>query len=91
MLPGAHRHDPVHDEMQALADRLAVHLCPRTTAYHELWLTDTTTGEETLAGGGSNGHEVEPIYGPTYLPRKFKPRLASPATIASICMPMIWG
>jgi sulfite reductase (ferredoxin) len=70
--PAPHHQDPVHAEMQALADRLAQHLCPRTTAYHELWLTDGETGEETLVGGGSNGHEIEPIYGPTYLPRKFK-------------------
>ncbi|HEY4312339.1 MAG TPA: NADPH-dependent assimilatory sulfite reductase hemoprotein subunit [Pirellulales bacterium] len=70
--PAPHRQDSVHDEMQKLADRLAEHLCPRSRAYHELWLTDTATGEETLAGGGSNGHEIEPIYGPTYLPRKFK-------------------
>ncbi len=64
--------DRVRQQMQELADRLAVHLCPRTRAYHELWLTDSETGEESLVGGGSNGHEVEPIYGPTYLPRKFK-------------------
>lgn len=64
--------DNIRAEMQALADTLAVHLCPRTRAYHEIWLTDLDTGEETLVGGGSNGHEVEPIYGPTYLPRKFK-------------------
>ncbi len=76
--PAPHRHDPVHDQMQALADRLAEHLCPRTTAYYELWLTETATGEETLAGGGSNGHEVEPIYGPTYLPRKFKTAIGLP-------------
>ena len=65
-------HDRVRGQLQALADQLAAHLCPRTTAYHELWITDPDSGEETLAGGGSNGHEVEPIYGPTYLPRKFK-------------------
>jgi len=65
-------HDKVHGQLQDLADQIAAHLCPRTHAYHELWLTDSETGEETLAGGGSNGHEVEPIYGPTYLPRKFK-------------------
>ncbi len=65
-------HDSVREELQALADRLAVHLCPQTRAYHELWLTDPESGEETLQGGGSNGHEIEPIYGPTYLPRKFK-------------------
>ena len=64
--------------MQALADELAAHLCPRTRAYHEIWLTDPDTGEETLAGGGSNGHEVEPIYGPTYLPRKFKTAIGLP-------------
>lgn len=76
--PAPHRHDPVHDEMQALADRLAAHLCPRSTAYHEIWLTDPETGEETLVGGGANGHEVEPIYGPTYLPRKFKTAIGLP-------------
>lgn len=64
--------DKVRAQMQDLADRLAAHLAPRTRAYHELWLTDPDSGEETLVGGGSNGHEVEPIYGPTYLPRKFK-------------------
>ena len=68
--------DSIHQEMQALADRIAEHLCPRTTAYHEIWLND---GEEkTLVGGGSNGHEIEPIYGPTYLPRKFKTGIGLP-------------
>jgi sulfite reductase (ferredoxin) len=65
-------HDRVRHQLLDLAERLAAHLCPRTRAYHELWITDPDTGEETLMGGGSNGHEVEPIYGPTYLPRKFK-------------------
>ena len=65
-------HDHVRGQLQTLAEEIAAHLCPRSRAYHELWLTDPDTGEETLEGGGSNGHEVEPIYGPTYLPRKFK-------------------
>src|SRR5262249_42764744 len=55
--PAPHHNDSVHAETQALADQLAVHLCPRTTAYHELWLTDDETGEKTLVGGGQNGHE----------------------------------
>lgn len=76
--PAPHYNDPVHDEMQALADRLAAHLAPRTRAYHELWLTDPDTGEEQLVGGGSEGHEIEPIYGPTYLPRKFKTAIGLP-------------
>jgi len=35
---------------------------PKTRAYHEIWLD-----EELVAGG-----EEEPMYGPVYLPRKFK-------------------
>jgi sulfite reductase (ferredoxin) len=76
--PAPHHHDPVHQQMQDLADQLAAHLCPRTRAYHELWLTDLETGEEQLCGGGPEGHEVEPIYGPTYLPRKFKTAVGLP-------------
>ena len=87
--PAPHYTDPVHVEMQALADQLAKHLTPRTPAYHEIWLRDLASGEEHYLGGSSsngqssNGHadceqaapareDVEPIYGPTYLPRKFK-------------------
>lgn len=76
--PAPHHQDPVHAELQALADRLAVHLCPRTRAYHEIWLTDPDTGEQHLVGGGLNGQEIEPIYGPTYLPRKFKTAIGLP-------------
>ncbi|MBL6714030.1 MAG: NADPH-dependent assimilatory sulfite reductase hemoprotein subunit [Pirellulales bacterium] len=76
--PAPIRNNPVREEMMAMAEKLAEHLAPRTTAYHEIWLTDDETGEKTLAGGGANGHEVEPIYGPTYLPRKFKTAFALP-------------
>jgi sulfite reductase (ferredoxin) len=76
--PCPYKADPVYNQMQALADKLARHLKPRTTAYHELWLTDDSTGEKQLAGGGANGHVVEPIYGPTYLPRKFKTGIGLP-------------
>jgi sulfite reductase (NADPH) hemoprotein beta-component len=43
---------------------------PKTRAYHEIWLD-----EELVAGGET---EAEPIYGPTYLPRKFKTSFAVP-------------
>lgn len=91
--PAPHHHDPVHRELQDLADRLAAHLAPRTRAYHEIWLRDEATGEDTLVAGGANGHahnvhkhngqptdgdEVEPIYGKTYLPRKFKTAIGLP-------------
>jgi sulfite reductase (ferredoxin) len=68
----------VRDEMQAKLDELSRHLAPRTRAYYEIWLTDPDTGEKTLAAGGEKEAQVEPIYGPTYLPRKFKTAFALP-------------
>lgn len=66
----------VRDEMQQMADKVAAHLKPRTTAYYEIWLKDDETGEET------NFAEFqpvdEPIYGERYLPRKFKIAFALP-------------
>jgi len=68
--PAPHKNSPVHDQMQQLADDLAEHLKPKTTSYYELWLTDEE-GEKTNATADFQPVE-EPIYGKTYLPRKFK-------------------
>jgi sulfite reductase (ferredoxin) len=68
--------DSVRDEMQAKVDELARHLAPRTRAYYEIWLTDPDTGEKSRVAGGPE--MIEPIYGPTYLPRKFKTAFALP-------------
>lgn len=88
--PAPHHHDPVHAEMQNLADQLAAHFAPQTHGYHEIWMRDSVSGEEQYLGGsGSNGHasngqatnghtDVEPIYGATYLPRKFKMAIGLP-------------
>jgi sulfite reductase (ferredoxin) len=70
--------NPVREQMQAKLDELARHLAPRTRAYYEIWLTDPDTGEKTLAAGNGKEAAVEPIYGPTYLPRKFKTAFALP-------------
>jgi len=64
--------DPIHQQLEQLTDDLVANLSPRTKAYHEIWLTDPQSGAETLVGGGSESAELEPLYGPTYLPRKFK-------------------
>lgn len=65
--------NPVESAAHALAydwaRRLSEHLLPHTRAYHEIWLDG-----EKVAGT----EEVEPIYGPTYLPRKFKAAIAVP-------------
>ena len=68
--------NPVREQMQAKLDELAKHLAPRTRAYYEIWLTDPDTGEQQRVAGGPE--VIEPIYGPTYLPRKFKTAFALP-------------
>ncbi|MFC5468979.1 assimilatory sulfite reductase (NADPH) hemoprotein subunit [Cohnella suwonensis] len=62
----------VHEQVQEWAQKISVHLDPRSRAYHEIWL-----GEEKVADS-RNGEEQEPIYGPVYLPRKFKIGIAVP-------------
>ena len=59
----------LHGEVYGWAKRISEHLMPRTRAYHELWLDG-----EQVAGG----EDREPIYGATYLPRKFKTAVAVP-------------
>jgi sulfite reductase (NADPH) hemoprotein beta-component len=57
-----------------LAQDLSDHLSPRTTAYHEIWVD----GENVVDASGEARAEDEPIYGRTYLPRKFKITVAVP-------------
>src|SRR5882672_6070345 len=54
-----------------LARTISDHLTPLTPAYREIWLDG-----ERIAGGEEE--VVEPIYGKTYLPRKFKVVVAVP-------------
>ncbi|TAL85843.1 MAG: assimilatory sulfite reductase (NADPH) hemoprotein subunit [Rhodanobacter sp.] len=61
-----------HEEAYAWAVRLSDYFKPKTHAYHELWLD----GEKLV--GEAAAAESEPLYGPTYLPRKFKIALAIP-------------
>jgi len=70
---------PCYAETQRLADAIADHLAPRSTSYHDIWLTDVSTGERELVGGGDpDGYDVEPIYGKHYMPRKFKIAIGFP-------------
>ncbi|BCJ88161.1 assimilatory sulfite reductase (NADPH) hemoprotein subunit [Effusibacillus dendaii] len=65
----------VHEEVYEWAKRLSEHLKPQTTAYHEIWLDG-----EKVVDSREAAEEVEPIYGPVYLPRKFKIGIAVPPT-----------
>lgn len=58
-----------HTDVHAASIALSEHLLPHTRAYHEIWLD-----EKQIVGAD----ESEPVYGPTYLPRKFKIGIAVP-------------
>jgi sulfite reductase (NADPH) hemoprotein beta-component len=60
-----------HTAALELAQAISDHLTPRTPAYREIWLDG-----ERIVGGEED--VVEPIYGKTYLPRKFKIVVAVP-------------
>ncbi|MBB3111006.1 sulfite reductase (NADPH) hemoprotein beta-component [Paenibacillus phyllosphaerae] len=62
----------VHAEVYEWSRRLSDDLLPRTRAYHELWL------DEEKVASSPEQDEVEPMYGPLYLPRKFKIGIAVP-------------
>tara|TARA_R110002049_G_scaffold285698_4_gene466970 strand:+ start:90818 stop:92599 length:1782 start_codon:yes stop_codon:yes gene_type:complete len=74
--PAPLRHDGLRDQLQHLADKIAVHVRPTTTAYHEIWIKDPDTGKREQVVGPPTSAEPDPIYGEAYLPRKFKIALA---------------
>ncbi|MED4591162.1 NADPH-dependent assimilatory sulfite reductase hemoprotein subunit, partial [Priestia flexa] len=63
----------IHEEVFEWSKQLSDYLLPRTRAYHELWLD-----EEKVASTPEVDEETEPMYGPLYLPRKFKIGIAVP-------------
>lgn len=76
-----------HAQSLDLARNLSAHLLPRTGAYHEIWLDGERVRRSSAplaaevahsAGGGKASCEEEPLYGRTYLPRKFKAVVAVP-------------
>jgi sulfite reductase (ferredoxin) len=70
--PAPYWRDPVHSQMRWLASRLTEELRPRMPVYREIWL-----GEPGATPSG-NGADPEPLYGKTYLPRKFKVGIGLP-------------
>lgn len=64
----APRADAIHARLEAEAFRLSAELLPRSRAHHQIFLDEEAVGAP----------EKEPLYGPTYLPRKFKIALAHP-------------
>lgn len=65
-----------HKQVHACSKKISDHLLPSTAAYHEIWLTDENNKKTQVAGDVVQ--DFEPLYGPTYLPRKFKITIAIP-------------
>lgn len=62
----------VHSSVYEWSKKISDHLLPNTNAYHEIWLDN----EKVI--NSNEVKETEPIYGSTYLPRKFKIGIAIP-------------
>lgn len=71
--------DPVREDLYAVAVEITNHFYPRSGAYHEIWLEDEN-GEKVRQKFDEDtpAEVIEPIYGKTYLPRKFKTAIAYP-------------
>ncbi|KAF9404065.1 hypothetical protein BGX21_000011 [Mortierella sp. AD011] len=68
--PNPHQSD-LHRQVNDFATKLSNHLLPKTSAYREIWLDEKLVKGEAVV-------DHEPLYGPTYLPRKFKIVVAVP-------------
>lgn len=61
--------DPQRLVVQRIADELSAATLPRTKAYHQIWIDGEALIED-------EEKEADPLYGKTYLPRKFKVAVA---------------
>ena len=62
--------DAIHARLESDARALSAALLPASRAYHQIFLDEPASGD--------GGDEPEPLYGETYLPRKFKIGVAVP-------------
>jgi len=74
MAPPTPATSPLVDEVLAQARNLSNVLAPKTRAYHSIWIE----GKELDLKADENANLVDPLYGKTYLPRKFKTAFAIP-------------
>ncbi|WP_437187895.1 NADPH-dependent assimilatory sulfite reductase hemoprotein subunit [Planctomicrobium sp. SH668] len=70
--PAPYKNNRVYEQMQAMADSMAYHFRQHSNSYCEIWMNDGEQKELV------SEIKDEPIYGKTYLPRKFKMAIALP-------------
>src|SRR5207237_10421026 len=74
MAPPTPATGPLVEHVLREAARLSAALAPATKAYHQIWLE----GQALDLQAETNQRFVDPLYGKTYLPRKFKTAFAIP-------------
>jgi sulfite reductase (ferredoxin) len=70
--------DAVHAKLEADAFLLAKHCAPKTAAYCEVWMDGEKVHDYKFAPEPVTGGNPEPLYGETYMPRKFKIAITQP-------------
>lgn len=70
--------DRIHDKLEADTYLLAKHCAPKTTAYYEVWMDGEKVHDYKFAPDPVTGDTPEPLYGATYMPRKFKIAIGQP-------------
>jgi sulfite reductase (NADPH) hemoprotein beta-component len=74
LAPPTPAYTKARDEVYADCVRVADALRPSTRAYHAIWID----GQQLELDAAENKEFVDPLYGKTYLPRKFKVAFAIP-------------
>src|SRR5215831_18190512 len=74
MAPPTPATSPLVDEVLKEARNLSNALAPKTPAYHTIWVE----GKQLDLDAEASATFVDPLYGKTYLPRKFKTAFAIP-------------
>ncbi|HUZ08537.1 MAG TPA: NADPH-dependent assimilatory sulfite reductase hemoprotein subunit [Candidatus Paceibacterota bacterium] len=74
LAPPTPAYTPARDQVYADCKKVALELAPKTGAYHSIWIDGVQLNLEDAA----NKNFVDPLYGKTYLPRKFKIAFAIP-------------
>jgi len=68
LAPPTPAYTPAREEVLAHCRQIAEAIAPKTPAYHAIWLE----GRQLDLAAPENKDFVDPLYGQTYLPRKFK-------------------
>lgn len=70
--------DKIHAKLEADGFLLASHCAPKTNSYYEIWLDGEKVHDYKFNPTPNDSMVTEPLYGDTYMPRKFKIALSTP-------------